>query len=77
MRAGELPRVTVLEIIARDKDGGLIAEPVAWDEFADGTAPAVAIRAPTGDKPWSPGSATVSSPASSEQEMARRPIRRE
>lgn len=51
MRAGDLPRVSVLEIVSRDSDGGLIARPVAWDEIAEGKAPAVSIRPAGGRKP--------------------------
>lgn len=51
MRAGDLPRVGVLDITERDSGGGLIGRPVAWDEIADGVAPRVAIRPPGGRKP--------------------------
>jgi len=51
MRAGDLPRVAVLDVTGRDRDGGLIARPAAWDELADGKAPAIVIRAPTGKRP--------------------------
>ncbi|MEM9676730.1 MAG: ribonuclease R [Pseudomonadota bacterium] len=40
---GTLPNVTVLDITARDRDGGLLARPVQWDEKVDGKHPVVAI----------------------------------
>lgn len=47
---GSLPPVTVLEIVGRDDDGDLIAEPVVW-ESEDGPRPRVLIvtRRPTAD----------------------------
>ena len=39
---GTLPRVTVLEITARDPDGDLVAKPAAWDT-SDGEAPIVLV----------------------------------
>jgi ribonuclease R len=38
-----LPEVTVLEIVAIDRDGELIGQPVEWDEVASGTPPRVLI----------------------------------
>lgn len=43
-RAGELPRVCVLDIVSRDKDGALLAVPAAWDIETDGVRPTVRIR---------------------------------
>ncbi|MEO1398547.1 MAG: RNB domain-containing ribonuclease, partial [Pseudomonadota bacterium] len=40
---GTLPNVTVLDITARDRDGGLLARPVQWDEEADGKHPVVSM----------------------------------
>jgi ribonuclease R len=41
--ASSLPSVTVLEITGTDRDGELIAEPVEWDEQAQGKPPRVLI----------------------------------
>ena len=43
MRAGDLPRVLVLDIVARDSGGGLLAKPAAWDESA-GKPPTLSIK---------------------------------
>lgn len=43
-RAGELPKVAVLDIVVRDGGGGLLAKPVAWEEASDGKAPVVGIK---------------------------------
>ncbi len=47
-RPGELAPVIVLDIVARDRDGGLLARPASWDEVADGPAPTISIRQPKG-----------------------------
>lgn len=44
-KAGELPPITALEIVARDSDGELIAEPAEWDEDAAGARPRILIVA--------------------------------
>ncbi len=49
---GELPNVAVLDIVTRDRDGGLLAKPAQWpprDAMQDdvGKAPVVAIRRET------------------------------
>jgi ribonuclease R len=44
-KAGELPSITALEIVARDHDGELIAEPTEWDEKAAGGRPRILIVA--------------------------------
>ena len=41
---GALPTVTVLEIRARDDEGGLLADPVGWDEETLGDRPRFAVR---------------------------------
>jgi ribonuclease R len=46
-RAGQVPPIAVLEIIDRDDEGELVAEPVAWEEEA-GPRPRILILAPTG-----------------------------
>ncbi|MBL8576180.1 MAG: ribonuclease R [Mesorhizobium sp.] len=43
-RPGGLPPVTVLEIHARDADGGLLARPSEWDQSRFGEAPVVLLR---------------------------------
>ena len=40
---GILPPTALLDITARDRDGGLLAKPVEWDEETDGTCPVVSI----------------------------------
>ncbi len=42
-KPGSLPNVTVLDITARDREGGLLARPVEWDEETDGKVPVVSI----------------------------------
>lgn len=42
-KPGTLPPVAVLDITARDRDGGLLARPVQWDETRDGKRPVVSI----------------------------------
>ncbi len=42
-KPGTLPSVTVLDVTARDRDGGLLAKPVQWDEETDGKYPVVSI----------------------------------
>ena len=44
---GHLPPVAVLEIVARDADGELIAEPAVWDA-AEGERPRALVLAPRG-----------------------------
>jgi ribonuclease R len=44
---GELPPVAVLEIVARDADGELVAEPAVW-EAGEGERPRVLVRAGRG-----------------------------
>jgi ribonuclease R len=47
-RRGDLPPVMVLDIVARDRDGGLLARPASWNEAEDGAAPTISIRQPKG-----------------------------
>ncbi len=42
-KPGTLPSVIVLDITARDRDGGLLARPAQWDEATDGKYPVVSI----------------------------------
>ena len=44
--AGALPPVMVLTVTGRDRDGGLLARPLEWDDGEQGEAPMIAIRAP-------------------------------
>ena len=48
--AASLPPVAVLEIVARDEDGELIAEPAVWDA-AEGERPRALVLAPRGEAP--------------------------
>ncbi|MBX3580938.1 MAG: ribonuclease R [Rhizobiaceae bacterium] len=43
-RLGALPHVTVLEIYARDADGGLLARPSEWNTSGFGEPPVVSLR---------------------------------
>ncbi|GLU27136.1 ribonuclease R [Brucella sp. NBRC 12950] len=43
-RPGALPPISVLNIIGRDNDGGLISRPAEWDEENYGKPPVVTIR---------------------------------
>lgn len=52
---GQLPSVTVLDIVSRDRDGGLLARPHHWDEDAHGKAPVIQIQTDRGGKPPAPG----------------------
>jgi ribonuclease R len=45
-RKGALPPVALVDIIARDRDGEMIAAPVEWDEDELGPAPRIRIHAP-------------------------------
>ena len=48
---GTLPPVAVLDIVTRDRDGGLLAKPAEWDETANGKPPTIEIaRATRGGK---------------------------
>lgn len=42
-KPGTLPSVTVLDITTRDREGGLLASPVQWDEETEGDIPVVSI----------------------------------
>ncbi|MGE0008017.1 MAG: ribonuclease R [Parvibaculaceae bacterium] len=44
-RGGELPSIAALEIVARDDDGELVAEPAEWDDDAAGARPKILIVA--------------------------------
>ena len=48
VNAGSLPPVSVLEILTRDRDGGLLAVPARWNEKKDGSAPTISIATQTG-----------------------------
>ncbi len=55
IRPGALPHVTVLDIYARDGDGGLLARPAEWDVGPGGDPPVVEIRIGRGHKGKIPG----------------------
>lgn len=42
-KPGQLPPVTVIDILTRDRNGGLIGKPVDWDEVKNGKPPVVEI----------------------------------
>ena len=42
-QAGQLPPVTVVDVITRDRNGGLLGKPVEWDEAKQGKAPVIEI----------------------------------
>jgi len=46
---GSLPPVAVLEIVARDADGELVAEPAVWEE-SEGERPRALVLAPRGSR---------------------------
>ena len=53
-RKGTLPPVALVDIIARDRDGEMIAAPVEWDEDELGPAPRIRIHAPRRARPGEP-----------------------
>lgn len=42
-KPGSLPPVAVLDILTRDREGGLLGRPVDWDETSGGKPPAISI----------------------------------
>jgi len=42
-KPGTLPNVTVLDVVDRDRMGGLLAKPVDWNQDVDGEPPLVSI----------------------------------
>ncbi|WP_306117914.1 MULTISPECIES: ribonuclease R [unclassified Roseitalea] len=61
---GALPPVMVLEVTGRDADGGLLAQPVEWDDTR-GATPHVAIRPPK------PGRARAPAPGIGDRVLTR------
>ena len=53
-RRGALPPVALVDIIARDRDGELIAAPVEWDADELGEPPRILIHAPRRARPGEP-----------------------
>ena len=53
-KPGEMPAVVLADIVARDRDGELIATPVEWDSAAQGPTPRIAIHMPRKPKPGEP-----------------------
>ena len=43
--AGALPPVVMADLVGRDQDGELVAEPVEWDRAADGPPPRIVVLA--------------------------------
>jgi ribonuclease R len=54
VKAGHLPAVVAVEVIARDRDGELIAKPLEWDEDLDGVVPKIVIVVPRRPKAGMP-----------------------
>ena len=55
--AGALPQVVLADIVTRDRDGELIAEPVEWDEASQGPIPKILVTSPRKPQPgqFTPG----------------------
>ncbi|RFB80668.1 ribonuclease R [Methylovirgula sp. 4M-Z18] len=53
VKPGHLPPVVAVEIVTRDADGELIAEPFEWDK-SDGPPPRIAVHVPRRPKPGTP-----------------------
>ncbi len=53
-KRGALPPVALVDIVARDADGELVAVPVEWDEAVYGAPPRIRIEAPRHAKPGEP-----------------------
>ena len=51
MRPGDLPSVLVANLIARDKEGELLAEPDNWEEEEHGPAPKILVQTARGKAP--------------------------
>ncbi|MGE3147602.1 MAG: ribonuclease R [Pseudorhodoplanes sp.] len=49
--AGALPATTLADIVARDRDGELIAVPAEWDEDAHGSPPRIRVFVPRKARP--------------------------
>ncbi len=52
--AGALPQVVLADIVGRDRDGELIAEPVEWDEASQGPIPKILVTTPRKPQPGQP-----------------------
>ncbi|MGD9846227.1 MAG: ribonuclease R [Variibacter sp.] len=44
VRPGQLPATLLADIVARDRDGDIIARPVEWDEAARGPSPRIRVK---------------------------------
>ncbi|HST95062.1 MAG TPA: ribonuclease R [Microvirga sp.] len=53
-RAGQLPPVVLADIVKRDRDGELIAEPTEWDADEHGPVPTIIIMPPRRPRPGMP-----------------------
>jgi ribonuclease R len=53
-KPGSLPSVVVANIVARDRDGDLLAEPDEWDAIEHGAAPRIAVHTPRRPRPGEP-----------------------
>lgn len=52
---GALPPVTVIDVVARDRDGGLLAKPATWNEDEHGKPPVIELSVRNRDKGQTPG----------------------
>lgn len=53
-KVAKLPPVVLADVITRDRDGDLIAEPVDWDIEANGPRPRIVVHTPRKPKPGAP-----------------------
>ena len=56
-QAGALPQVVLADVVTRDRDGELIAEPVEWDAASQGPIPKILVTTPRKPQPgqFTPG----------------------
>ncbi|HZH51624.1 MAG TPA: ribonuclease R [Microvirga sp.] len=53
-KAGQLPPVVLADIVRRDRDGELVAEPTEWDAEEHGPVPTIIIMSPRKPRPGMP-----------------------
>ena len=53
-KSGALPTMVLADITGRDADGDLVAQPVEWDETADGPPPKILLHLPREARPNGP-----------------------
>lgn len=49
-QAGQLPPVTVVDVLTRDRNGGLLGKPVEWDEAKNGKPPVIEVSTKSNGK---------------------------